>query len=408
MVTGMDSDLLSERDPNTAIFYQTYQPMEVLGRGVSSVVRRMIYRKSGQSFAVKIIDVSKDIVDADGLNLREQTMREINILRLVGGHENVIELLDVFDTPTFVFLVFELCVNGELFDHLEREERFSEKKARRIMKQVFEALQHCHSKGVIHRDIKMENILLDEDHNIKLTDFGFAKILQPNEALYDLCGTPGYLAPELLRAGMVEREDSEGYGLEVDVWACGVTLYTLLAGYPPFWNRAQIKMVRQIMEGKFDFDDDKWEADRISQYAKDLISKILILDTKKRLTVSQCLSHEFFFSLLRRNSNISDQLLPHSTSCNPRRRWRLVIRVVHFMVRLKKLKESPEKPSLRLAARSPYKMRIFRKVLDSAAFKVYGHWVKKIPCQNRAAMFELAPKKIEDKKEKPDIDMEVN
>merc|ERR1719412_1272663 len=80
----MDTDLLSERDPNTAIFYQTYQPMEVLGRGVSSVVRRMLYRKSGQSYAVKIIDVSRDIVDADGLNLREQTMREINILRLVG------------------------------------------------------------------------------------------------------------------------------------------------------------------------------------------------------------------------------------------------------------------------------------------------------------------------------------
>lgn len=150
MVTDMDTDLLSERDPNTAIFYQTYQPMEVLGRGVSSVVRRMLYRKSGQSYAVKIIDVSRDIVDADGLNLREQTMREINILRLVGGHENVIELLDVFDTPTYVFLVFELCVNGELFDHLDREERFSEKKARRIMKQVFEALKHCHSKGVIH------------------------------------------------------------------------------------------------------------------------------------------------------------------------------------------------------------------------------------------------------------------
>ena len=199
MVTDMDTDLLSERDPNTAIFYQTYQPMEVLGRGVSSVVRRMLYRKTGQSYAVKIIDVSRDIVDADGLNLREQTMREINILRLVGGHENVIELLDVFDTPTYVFLVFELCVNGELFDHLEREERFSEKKARRIMKQVFEALKHCHSKGVIHRDIKMENILLDEDQNIKLTDFGFAKILQPRERLYDLCGTPGYLAPELLK-----------------------------------------------------------------------------------------------------------------------------------------------------------------------------------------------------------------
>ena len=199
MVTDMDTDHLSERDPNTAKFYQTYQPMEVLGRGVSSVVRRMLFRKSGHPFAVKIIDVSRDIVDADGLNLREQTMREINILRLVGGHENIIKLMDVFDTPTFVFLVFELCVNGELFDHLEREERFSEKKARRIMKQVFEAIRHCHSKGVIHRDIKMENILLDQDENVKLTDFGFAKIIQPKERLYDLCGTPGYLAPELLR-----------------------------------------------------------------------------------------------------------------------------------------------------------------------------------------------------------------
>ena len=95
-------------------------------------------------------------------------------------------------------------------------------------------------------------------------------------------------------------------------------------------------------------------------------------------------------------------------SCHPRRRWRLVIRAVQFLVRLRTLKESPEKPSLKLAATSPYKMRVFRKVLDSAAFKVYGHWVKKIPCQNRAAMFELAPKKIQDKKEKTEIDMEVN
>ena len=151
MVTDMDTDLLPERDPNTAIFYQTYQPMEVLGRGVSSVVRRMLYRKTGQSYAVKIIDVSRDWpLDADGLNLREQTMREINILRLVGGHENVIELLDVFDTPTYVFLVFELCVNGELFDHLEREERFSEKKARRIMKQVFEKYKEWTVDDALH------------------------------------------------------------------------------------------------------------------------------------------------------------------------------------------------------------------------------------------------------------------
>ena len=124
-----------------------------------------------------------------------------------------------------------------------------------LMFQILDAIKHCHSAGVVHRDVKPENILLDQDFNIKLTDFGFAKILQPGERLYEVCGTPGYLAPELLkyvpndcnpfkimieplfRAGMVEQHECDGYGFEVDIWACGVVLYTMLAGFPPFWHR---------------------------------------------------------------------------------------------------------------------------------------------------------------------------
>ena len=130
-----DQDSLPPTDIATS-FYQKYEPKEILGKGVSSTVRRAISKETGESYAVKIIDVSQAHVDSDGLNLRQQTMREINILRTVAGHENIIELLDVFESSTYIFLIFELAVNGELFDYLNSVVNISEKKARRIMSQV--------------------------------------------------------------------------------------------------------------------------------------------------------------------------------------------------------------------------------------------------------------------------------
>ena len=130
-----DQDGLPPKDIASA-FYQKYDTKEVLGQGISSTVRRAVFKETGVSVAVKIIDVSQELVDSDGLNLREQTMREINILRTVSGHENIIELLDVFETSTYMFLIFELAVNGDLWDHLNSVVSISEKKARRIMSQV--------------------------------------------------------------------------------------------------------------------------------------------------------------------------------------------------------------------------------------------------------------------------------
>jgi len=387
-----DMDTLPAKDIATA-FYQKYEPREVLGKGVSSTVRRAVLKETGASFAVKIIDVSQDLVDSDGLDLREQTMREINILRLVGGHDNIIQLLDVFESVTYIFLVFELCTNGELFDHLNSVVTISEKRARKIMKQVVEALVHCHSRGVVHRDIKPENILLDQDFNVKVTDFGFAKVLQPGERLYEVCGTPGYLAPELLKAGMVEKHECSGYGQEVDVWACGVVLYTLLVGFPPFWHRKQLMMIRQIMEGHYSFASAEW-AD-VSQSPKDLISQMLVVDPNTRVNINQCLSHEFLANISRRGSLGAS----NKKKFNPRKAWRLVIIKVRFIVRISRLKGIPEPLSLHTAALSPYKMKLFRKVIDGAAFRVYGHWVKRGEGQNRAAMFELRPKTELKKKE---------
>jgi len=289
-----------------------------------------------------------------------------------------------------VFLVFELCTNGELFDHLNSVVTISEKRTRRIMRQVLDALDHCHRKGVVHRDIKPENILLDDDCNVKLTDFGFAKMLQPNEKLYEVCGTPGYLAPELLKSGMVERDECNGYSIEVDVWACGVVLYTLLVGFPPFWHRKQLMMIRQIMEGKYSFANAEWKD--ITDTAKQLISSMLVVDPASRLTIPECITHEFFSSRSRRGSVASREETDTVARFDPRKTFRLAIIRVRFLIRLRRLKATPEPLSLRTASSSPYSMRMFRRVIDGAAFRVYGHWVKRGEGQNRAAMFEQRAK----------------
>lgn len=121
---------------------------------------------------------------------------------------------------------------------------------------MFEGVAYIHAHNIVHRDLKPENILLDDSLNVKITDFGFAKQLSGSQKLFDLCGTPGYLAPETLRCSMFE--DALGYSKEVDIWACGVIMFTLLVGCPPFWHRKQMVMLRNIMEGKYSFTSPEW------------------------------------------------------------------------------------------------------------------------------------------------------
>lgn len=364
-------DTLPDKDAAKE-FYAKYEPKEVLGRGISSTVRRCIEKETGNEFAAKIIDLSSDS-EGEAQAMQEATIQEVNILRMVAGHPYIIDLHDVFESSTFIFLVFELCRNGELFDHLTNVVTLSEKKTRYIMKQVFEALRHVHRKGIVHRDVKPENILLDDQLNVKLTDFGFAKLLQPGEKLFDIYGTPGYFAPELLKAAM--HEDTDGYGQAIDLWACGVVMYTLLVGCPPFWHRKQMVMLRNIMEGKYSFTSPEWED--ITENPKDLIRKLLVVDPRRRLTVQEALDHPFF------------QVMQYqSKKFDARKTFQFGILCVRAMVRIRRLRYTPEPLSMAVAQIDPYRIKSLRKVIDTCAFRVYGHWVKKGEGQNRAALFE--------------------
>lgn len=391
-------DLLPDKDAAKE-FYAKYEPKEILGRGISSTVRRCIEKETGVEFAAKIIDLS-----ADGDN-KTATMEEVRILRLVAGHPYIIQLHDVFESDTFIFLVFELCKNGELFDYLTSVVTLSEKKTRYIMRQLFEALEHVHSHGIVHRDLKPENILLDDAMNVKLTDFGFARVLKPGELLQELCGTPGYLAPEVLRANMFE--DAPGYSHPVDMWACGVIMYTLLVGCPPFWHRKQMVMLRNIMDGKYSFTSPEWSD--ITEEPKDLIRKLLVVDPAERLTVKAALAHPFFQIMLwdqdiaplkrslgtssRRLSRISQLAMElKASSFDARKKFQYAILCVRAMVRISRLRYTPEPLSVACSRGDPYRIKILRKVIDGCAFRVYGHWVKKGEGQNRAALFENTPK----------------
>ncbi|XP_049838746.1 phosphorylase b kinase gamma catalytic chain, skeletal muscle/heart isoform isoform X7 [Schistocerca gregaria] len=370
-------DLLPDKDAAKG-FYAKYEPKEILGKGISSTVRRCIEKETGIEYAAKIIDLSSDSHDgADGKTMLEATLEEIHILRMVSGHPYIIELHDVFESSTFIFLVFELCKNGELFDYLTSVVALSEKKTRYIMRQLFEALQYVHGKNIVHRDLKPENILLDDNFNIKLTDFGFARVVKPGEKLFDICGTPGYLAPELLNSAMYP--DADGYGQAVDIWACGVIMFTLLVGCPPFWHRKQMVMLRKIMEGDFSFTSPEW-AD-ITEPPKDLIRKLLVVDPNERISIKEALNHPFF------------QIMEHKEQkFDARKMFKFGILCVRAIVRIQRLRFTPEPLSMEVARVDPYRIKVLRKVIDACAFRVYGHWVKKGEGQNRAALFENMPK----------------
>ncbi|XP_060921186.1 calcium/calmodulin-dependent protein kinase type II delta 2 chain isoform X3 [Labrus mixtus] len=260
-------------------FTDEYQLFEELGKGAFSVVRRCVKISSGQEYAAKIINTKK-------LSARDHQKleREARICRLL-KHPNIVRLHDSISEEGFHYLVFDLVTGGELFEDIVAREYYSEADASHCIQQILESVQHCHVNGIVHRDLKPENLLLASKLKgaaVKLADFGLAIEVQGDQqAWFGFAGTPGYLSPEVLR--------KDPYGKPVDMWACGVILYILLVGYPPFWDEDQHRLYQQIKAGAYDFPSPEW--DTVTPEAKDLINKMLTINPSKRITAAEALKH---------------------------------------------------------------------------------------------------------------------
>ncbi|VDK48986.1 unnamed protein product [Anisakis simplex] len=369
-------------------FYSAYEAKEVLGRGLASTVRKCVEKGTGLMFAVKIVDISTEKqTEHEAVRLLNETISEVNLLRQLSGHPSIINIHDFYQTPTFLFAVFEMAPNGELFEMLNKSVTVSEKKARRLMRQLFDGVAFMHERNIVHRDLKLENILCIDDERVVISDFGFATQLQPGQKLKELLGTPGYLAPETLRCQMYE--DAEGYGVEVDNWALGVIFYTLLAGYAPFYHRRQLIMLRMIQEAKYEFRAEQWA--QITSDAKDLIKHILVVDVEQRYTAAMCLRHPWMLTAagIRIVAAGENQEPPKR---NYRYLWRHAIILVRFFIRLtniKYLKLLVDRKELRLR---PFRDRDIRHESEATVFSVYGHWVNRGFFYSRDMLFANKPR----------------
>ncbi|ESR32466.1 hypothetical protein CICLE_v10004880mg [Citrus x clementina] len=256
-----------------------YELGRTLGEGNFGKVKFAQDLDSGLPFAVKILEKNRII----HLKITDQIKREIATLKLL-KHPNVVRLHEVLASKSKIYMVLEYVTGGELFDKIASKGRLQEAEGRKLFQQLIDGVSYCHNKGVFHRDLKLENILLDSKGNIKISDFGLSALPQhfrDDGLLHTTCGSPNYVAPEVLA--------NRGYdGATSDIWSCGVILYVILTGYLPFDDRNLAVLYQKIFRG--DFKLPKW----LSPGAQNLLRKILEPNPVKRITIAGIKADEWF------------------------------------------------------------------------------------------------------------------
>ncbi|KAG2308991.1 hypothetical protein Bca52824_028739 [Brassica carinata] len=271
----------SPRSPKTtqgSILMDKYEIGKLLGQGSFAKVYLARNINTSENVAIKVID--KEMIVKSGM--AGHIKREISILRRV-RHPYTVHLLEVMATKTKIYIVMEYVRGGELFDKVAKG-RLREGAARRYFQQLISSVSFCHSRGVYHRDLKLENLLLDDEGNIKVSDFGLSVVseqLRQEKICQTFCGTPAYLAPEVLTR--------KGYdAAKADVWSCGVILFVLMAGYLPFDDKNVLVMYKKIYRGLFRFP--KW----FSPELKELMKRILDTNPDTRITIPDIMEHRWF------------------------------------------------------------------------------------------------------------------
>uniref|UniRef100_A0A8C5AQ34 non-specific serine/threonine protein kinase n=1 Tax=Gadus morhua TaxID=8049 RepID=A0A8C5AQ34_GADMO len=294
------------KDSFTGSFDDVYKlTEEILGQGACAKVQGCISLQDGNEFAVKIIEKSAG-------HSRSRVFREVETLYQCQGNKNILELIQFFEDSSCFYLVFEKLRGGSILTHIQNRRHFDELEASRVVRDIALALDFLHTKGIAHRDLKLENILCeytDRVSPVKICDFDLGSGVKLSSACTPIttpelttpCGSAEYMAPEVVE---VFTDEASFYDKRCDLWSLGVILYILLSGSPPFtghcgsdcgWDRGEMcktcqsHLFESIQEGKYEFPERDWA--RISEEAKDLISKLLVRDANLRSSAAQVLQH---------------------------------------------------------------------------------------------------------------------
>ncbi|KAM6426518.1 death-associated protein kinase 2 isoform 4-T4 [Liasis olivaceus] len=316
------------KSPGMAVFKQQkvedlYEIGEELGSGQFAIVKKCREKATGLDYAAKFIKKRQSRASRRGVR-REEIEREVNILQRI-LHTNIIQLHEVYENKTDVVLILELVSGGELFDFLAQKESLSEEEATRFIKQILDGVNYLHTRKIAHFDLKPENIMLLDKNlpipHIKLIDFGLAHEIEEGVEFKNIFGTPEFVAPEIV--------NYEPLGLAADLWSIGVITYILLSGASPFLGETKQETLANITAVNYDFDEEFFS--HTSDLAKDFIRKLLVKDTRKRLTIQEALRHPWITpmdnrqAMVRRESVVN---LENFKKQYARRRWKLTYSIV--------------------------------------------------------------------------------